>query len=345
MIIHLLWDEEWKEYLHPMEGSICPEPLEVWLARWTVGVIYRIEADARRSWDLLKLRIAADHDERDKKKPLPPGIEKISHEKERSLFWSGPGGHYPQEHEGSKHFKVTSLLSRCMLLSTQLESNTFIMVDGQCTHYDLKNRVKALRYHELDASCIDMPGFEFSDKACRALMGQITFGSILPSDFRDPTDFIENVLSWLCERGDFHEKNQNGILDLVQALYGIGEWSKFIKKYLKSSKKFADRESKLLLNHIEKNKIQCKSVSHDGDATRIEVGGGVSAGAMAMRAKESSHHQLIGLRQCSTCNKLENKKGEHKACSGCKLKFYCNRDCQLADWKSGHKAQCMKIKK
>jgi hypothetical protein len=32
-----------------------------------------------------------------------------------------------------------------------------------------------------------------------------------------------------------------------------------------------------------------------------------------------------------------------KRCTGCKVTFYCSKECQRADWKSGHKLNCQDI--
>ena len=44
---------------------------------------------------------------------------------------------------------------------------------------------------------------------------------------------------------------------------------------------------------------------------------------------------------CSNCGKL----GPNKKCSACSLRQYCSKECQLQDWKSGHKDFCKKASK
>ena len=39
---------------------------------------------------------------------------------------------------------------------------------------------------------------------------------------------------------------------------------------------------------------------------------------------------------CASCFKV----GKHQACSGCFLVFYCSKNCQVAHWRSDHKAVC-----
>lgn len=39
--------------------------------------------------------------------------------------------------------------------------------------------------------------------------------------------------------------------------------------------------------------------------------------------------------QCKVCNGAAKQK-----CSGCLSIFYCSRECQVKDWKNGHKNEC-----
>jgi hypothetical protein len=45
-------------------------------------------------------------------------------------------------------------------------------------------------------------------------------------------------------------------------------------------------------------------------------------------------------RGCAKCQKLWEPGVNLKKCSGCQQVFYCNRDCQRADWKPKHRVQC-----
>ena len=46
------------------------------------------------------------------------------------------------------------------------------------------------------------------------------------------------------------------------------------------------------------------------------------------------------------CNYCKKKQGSAKfeLCSACKKVYYCSKDCQVKDWKSGHKTSCVKTK-
>jgi hypothetical protein len=51
-----------------------------------------------------------------------------------------------------------------------------------------------------------------------------------------------------------------------------------------------------------------------------------------------------GLKGCNHCNKIETLDGANKLmkCQRCKVAYYCNRECQVAHWKS-HKKMCKKV--
>jgi len=41
------------------------------------------------------------------------------------------------------------------------------------------------------------------------------------------------------------------------------------------------------------------------------------------------------------CRKVEAHKGEYKVCAGCRASWYCGKECQEKDWKTGgHKRRC-----
>jgi hypothetical protein len=48
--------------------------------------------------------------------------------------------------------------------------------------------------------------------------------------------------------------------------------------------------------------------------------------------------------RCSYCNK-ESPRMELKNCSRCKFVHYCSKECQIADWRAGHKKDCERYKR
>lgn len=43
---------------------------------------------------------------------------------------------------------------------------------------------------------------------------------------------------------------------------------------------------------------------------------------------------------CAWCASSRSEAGSLKRCDGCRLKHYCNKECQKAHWKHGHKEEC-----
>lgn len=52
-----------------------------------------------------------------------------------------------------------------------------------------------------------------------------------------------------------------------------------------------------------------------------------------------------GIQYNTLCNHCKKEGFNFKKCNACKTANYCSRECQVADWKSGHKEQCKEYKK
>ena len=49
--------------------------------------------------------------------------------------------------------------------------------------------------------------------------------------------------------------------------------------------------------------------------------------------------------RCSRCDAEASsfESGKLLACAGCRMMWYCSRECQRADWKSGHRKNCKAV--
>ena len=45
-------------------------------------------------------------------------------------------------------------------------------------------------------------------------------------------------------------------------------------------------------------------------------------------------------RRCHCCGRVEEEEGRFSLCGGCRQRVFCGRDCQVAAWGAGHKAEC-----
>ena len=64
------------------------------------------------------------------------------------------------------------------------------------------------------------------------------------------------------------------------------------------------------------------------------------------KAELSANHPLVRLERdirkyCAQC-RADLSEGKPSCCVECKAAYYCNRDCQVAHWKAGHKKDCVK---
>ena len=85
-----------------------------------------------------------------------------------------------------------------------------------------------------------------------------------------------------------------------------------------------DNINELLLKRETSTKLKSKSKSHSG-----------TGGTAAVAATQ------YNLEVCNCCQKeAPEQQKAMSVCSGCKTAAYCSRQCQVADWKSGHKRQC-----
>ena len=48
---------------------------------------------------------------------------------------------------------------------------------------------------------------------------------------------------------------------------------------------------------------------------------------------------------CATCGTPKTTRRPLNACSQCHTTNYCNRDCQMTHWKTGHKRACKRLQK
>ena len=48
---------------------------------------------------------------------------------------------------------------------------------------------------------------------------------------------------------------------------------------------------------------------------------------------------------CAACDTPKTTKRPLKSCNRCHTAQYCNRDCQMNHWKTGHKTECKRLQK
>lgn len=79
----------------------------------------------------------------------------------------------------------------------------------------------------------------------------------------------------------------------------------------------------------------CRKVFDDKEEAKKVVNGTVG-----LANKILNGEKIKMTRFCQWCNLGDEN--IMKRCSGCKIVHYCSKECQLKDWKNGHKELCLK---
>ena len=64
------------------------------------------------------------------------------------------------------------------------------------------------------------------------------------------------------------------------------------------------------------------------------------AGMMSQVAELIKEKARKNTRLCGHCSKAEPAGVKFNSCGKCRVVRYCSRDCQVKDWKAGHKRKC-----
>ena len=88
----------------------------------------------------------------------------------------------------------------------------------------------------------------------------------------------------------------------------------------------------VVLSDVAPRIRECRSRCGGGGSSTREV-----TDKAALRVLGETH--IAALQCCTTCGAPRGPKAVRK-CEGCRRATYCSRECQLEDWKAGHKAVC-----
>ncbi len=120
----------------------------------------------------------------------------------------------------------------------------------------------------------------------------------------------------------------------------------------KSSSSSSSSKSRLEIKWIQEENMlyeleEKKEISNNTSTQDVEDGGGWSTAGK----KRSKKKKKIVSSSCRGCGKVESgtrssssggeiAKKKFSICSKCGVSAYCSRDCQVLDWKRGHKKNC-----
>jgi hypothetical protein len=160
--------------------------------------------------------------------------------------------------------------------------------------------------------------------------------------------FVNNTLRFLEQDGIFLEKS----FVIMEKTGLLGQFIRCVAVDVESS----DDIVRALLQCVQVVKKKLKSGTPTGDILDAVIAGKdgpINEKAKSSLAKLQSLARLsndnynnvrsVNLRMCRHCDKSEILDGAKiMSCQRCKVAYYCNRECQVADWKI-HKKMCKAI--
>ena len=146
------------------------------------------------------------------------------------------------------------------------------------------------------------------------------------NQYDEAIDAFENTLR-LYESG---LKNHPSLTDKALGRLAIAEYMLVITL----AKKGKNSEAAKHFRNAEKKR---KSIDQEVSKT-LDWGNQI----VAVTAVSRLDAHLLSGGECDHCDKNTGS-SNLKRCAGCKIAFYCSKECQKAAWKSGHKADCNSI--
>lgn len=326
LVVHLLWDEEWRDPLM----RITP-PIEVTAMKWA---LYSTTIIRDRAYDL---RSSMSKKKRDFTSTLwkTKLVLEDQHELEKLKLQIS-----------EENIKVNNEL-QWLELETEnwvdpaipTLSRSMLMMSTMCHDYEAPKRLLEVNAPSLAAACLDVP-LEDTTNAAIALLSNFVAScgkSILPGVFPDPLHVVDCLIHKAEGFEESGETSTNRVFmteNLIRSLSRCSDWEFYFREVA--------RNSPSEYNWIELMFPRVgPALPSNASPRSIRANSNVSTDLTP--GVHSTCAELTGkLLRCQGCGKIEGKKGEFKNCGACKVTQYCGRECQCSDWKK-HKKQCASI--
>ena len=345
MILHLFWDEEW---CAPLD-SIEPE-LELTAVRWGIFALKRIieRADETKishkeimdNWMSLQIEAfrLGGGEEKERK-------ERIAKEEQGKIANTTSWLNLETEENRSS---IDYFLGRCLLV---------LSVSGK-----LANGPQRLIHAgglSLLSSCLDNPIMDIQSASAGGLqntMGMLGMEHLRPEHFLDPAHVVRSTVLGFhraAMEGNLSQRSHVFMLLLLR-LNERPEWVPYFEQL--------PPECKMIAGEVT-GRVRFAPPSSDGErkAAHLDAQSNVN---------EKCSNYTAKLRSCHACGKLETKRGDMPKCSKCFQVVYCSKEvsyaiagfilllsfrlppnpcswsqCQIDDWRKGHKAECKRLRK
>jgi hypothetical protein len=350
LVVHLLWDEEWRDPLLKIEP-----PIETTAVKWAAYAMQciRDRADETRiaskkltdefmAKSLSQVRLSEGADSAAKAK-LEVEIKEMEVKIRRQLAWNKL-----ETMEGHGHITNLTLGRSLLLLSTMLHGN------------NAPQRVAKANGLALGAACLDVP-VDDTNSAAANLIGNYlaTAGSVSPIVFPDPDHVVRAAISRLSRLVNRQDMSTLSLI-FVRLLNGLRQcmdWAPYFQSCAEQ-----DIEHKYVIEvFLPKIGANIPSTAppknpppgggrRNNTHRRLQEGGGADKSAKPSGGRANRGDRSFGvpspcteltgkLQSCDACGKMETKRGAFMKCSQCKVAKYCGRKCQKNAWKK-HKKEC-----
>ncbi|KAK3828592.1 MAG: hypothetical protein J3Q66DRAFT_435097 [Benniella sp.] len=150
-----------------------------------------------------------------------------------------------------------------------------------------------------------------------------------PNFSRDPQEYMETAISYFNKANHLLDVDSMQFLGMI---YGSKEFGRYDLERAQNLFELALMVSQGGQQHYE---YLCRTLNARKAMIYVmEERGGIP--------QEPQEVSTEGIKTCAAraCDKKEKTKNQFQRCGGCKRRYYCSRECQVNDWKNGHKTAC-----
>ncbi|KAG0234109.1 hypothetical protein B0O80DRAFT_437261 [Mortierella sp. GBAus27b] len=157
-----------------------------------------------------------------------------------------------------------------------------------------------------------------------------------PNHSTDPREYLETAISYFDQANQLLDAESMQFLGMI---YGSKEFGRYDLDRAQNLFELA-----LIISRGSQQSFDYLCRALNAKKAIFEQTGTSTAAPFSGTGEPAQKIDGQGLKTCAarSCDKKETTKNQFQRCGGCKKRFYCSRECQVEDWKKGHKSVCNK---